>query len=224
MPHDVNAILNIVKEWRAIPPQAEQHLTRYAELLREWNEKFNLVASSTLPDLWTRHMLDSAQLMHFIPETTRSLADMGSGAGFPGLVLSILGAPHVHLIESTGKKAEFLRTVVAELKLSIEVHHARIETLRLKSDIVTARALKPLDQLLAYAKPIMRPESQALFLKGQNAEAELTAARKSWRFDSEIYQSLSDPSGNVLVISHINEKPIGARHAAPRRRPAGQKR
>ena len=181
-----------------------EKLDIYAQLLREWNDQFNLIASSTIPSLWLRHFLDSAQLIKFVPKMSSSLLDLGSGAGFPGLILSILGVKNVHLVESIGKKASFLRTVVNELGLDVTVHQDRIEAIRgLKTDTVTARALKPLPQLLSLAKPLTHKDSICLFLKGIQAEAELTEARKYWTFALEKHPSLSDPSGSVLKISNL---------------------
>jgi 16S rRNA (guanine527-N7)-methyltransferase len=177
-------------------------LDRYAELLTEWGQKFNLVSRSTLPQIWQRHILDSAQLARHIPADARKLADLGSGAGLPGIILSIMGAHEVHLIESIGKKANFLRMVAEELGLNVKVHQERIEDLpqALKFDVVTARALKSLTELLDYARPLMRTEAICVFLKGQNLAAELTETRKYWKFGSETIKSLSDPSGSVLII------------------------
>lgn len=189
-----------------------QRLDRYAELLKEWNKKFNLVAESTIPELWTRHFLDSAQIMHFIPDGAKTLADMGSGAGFPGVVLSILGLPEVHLVESIGKKADFLRTVSRETHLNIHVHQCRIESLHnFKVDVVTARALKPLPELMGLAKPLMKKASYCIFLKGQNVQDELTESAQSWTFDYATSPSISDPSGSVLIIRSLQPK-----NAAPR--------
>ena len=179
-------------------------LEQYEHLLLDWNQKFNLVAESTLPDLWQRHFLDSAQLWPLLPPSTRLLVDLGSGAGFPGLVLSILGVPEVHLIESIGKKAGFLKEVAQELGLNVTVHQARIEKVRdLQADVVTARALTALPELLSLAKPFMKKESCCLFLKGEKADAELTSAAKYWTFDCEKTPSLTSPSGRVLKISNL---------------------
>lgn len=184
--------------------EARAKFQAYAALLKEWNEKFNLVAASTLPQLWRRHFLDSAQLFPLLPPKARRLVDLGSGAGFPGLVLSIMGVPEVHLIESVGKKATFLRAVVQELGLNAVVHQARIESVRdLQVDVVTARALTALPTLLSLAKPFMTKETVGLFLKGEKAEAELTQAHKYWTFVCNKNQSLSDPSGMVLQISEL---------------------
>lgn len=188
-----------------VPRETIHRLESYADLLISWNERFNLVAASTLPQLWTRHFLDSAQLTAHIPSSASSIADMGSGAGLPGLILAILCPQgEVHLIESTGKKADFLRLVATELALKVVVHQERIEAIRdLQVDIVTARALKALPELLSYAKPLLKKDSFCLFPKGKNADAELTAAKKYWTFACERHQSQSDSSGSILKISDI---------------------
>lgn len=184
--------------------ETEEKLEAYAALLIEWNAKFNLVSKSTLPDLWERHMLDSAQLLRFVPPETRTHVDLGSGAGFPGLVLSILGVPETHLIESTGKKAKFLEHVARELGLNVTVHNTRIENvLDIKADLVTARALTSLPELLSLARPIMKDSALALFLKGEKADAELTEARKYWTFACDKRPSLTSPSGTILLINDL---------------------
>ena len=182
-----------------------QKFCRYEELLIEWNQKFNLVSESTLPQVWSRHFLDSAQLMKYIEPRADgkplTLVDLGSGAGFPGLVLSIMGIPNVHLIESTGKKATFLQTVIDDLKLDAKVHHARIEDVRdVKPDYITARALGSLSDLLSLAQNKLQKETICLFLKGKSAPEELTESQKQWRFECDRHTSISDPSGTVLVI------------------------
>jgi 16S rRNA (guanine527-N7)-methyltransferase len=189
------------------PRGALLKLERYAELLAEWNQLFNLVSEASLPHIWRRHFLDSAQLAKYIPAGAHT-ADLGSGAGFPGLVLSILGIKHVHLIESIGKKARFLEAVVKELKLDAVVHNVRIESLHdMRFDVITARALKPLPHLLKLAKPLMKKESFCLFLKGKQLDIELTETAKYWRFGRETFSSLSDRSGCVLKISNLEPKP-----------------
>jgi 16S rRNA (guanine527-N7)-methyltransferase len=189
-------------------------LDRYAELLVEWNQKFNLIAKSTLSHIWTRHFLDSAQLMLHIQPKTAVVADLGSGAGFPGLVLSILGICNVHLIESTGKKAGFLQLVNKELGLKATIHSRRIEEMKnFRADVITARAIAPLPELLKLSMPLIKKDSLCLFLKGQNVDRELTDSKKYWTFDSEKIPSLSDASGNVLIIRHLRSK-----NAAPHNR------
>ena len=203
----------------SVPRETVNKLERYVELLREWNERINLVADSSLLHVWSRHILDSAQLMKFIPDTARSVFDLGSGAGFPGLVLAILGAPGVHLIESVGKKANFLRLVAGELGLNARVHQERIEEIRdLRADVITARALKPLSELLSLTKPLMHKGSICLFPKGQHVDAELTEAQKYWTFACEKHSSFSDRTGTVLKITDLKElHPHGSRRV-PRRK------
>ncbi len=179
-------------------------LERYEALLKEWNERFNLVAASTIPHIWQRHFLDSAQLFPLLPSKATRLVDLGSGAGFPGMVLAIMGVPEVHLIESTGKKARFLETVAAELGLNVTVHNERAEKVRnLAADVVTARAVTALPELLSLAKPFMGKDSVTLFLKGEKADAELTEAHKYWTFSVEKKGSLSDPSGTILKLCDL---------------------
>ncbi|MFM9865779.1 MAG: 16S rRNA (guanine(527)-N(7))-methyltransferase RsmG [Micropepsaceae bacterium] len=182
-------------------------LATYVNLLTEWNERLNLVAPSTIPDIWRRHILDSAQLAPLIPPQTKTIVDLGSGAGFPGLVLAILLADRpglkVHLVESTQKKCRFLETVVVATGASAEVHPTRAEDMRLKADVVTARAVAPLDRLLALAHPFCRPDTIALFLKGRSLNDELTLATKSWTLVATPIPSRSDPSGFVVRVTGL---------------------
>lgn len=185
-----------------------ERLELYAALLRKWTRAINLVGPDTLPDLWRRHFLDSAQLLPLLPpappERPRRLADLGSGAGFPGLVLAILGAGEVHLVESDSRKAQFLREVSRETGAGAQVHTARIETLSpLFADCVTARALAPLTQLLDYAARHLRPGGQALVLKGKSAGQELTQAAARWSMAAEQFASRSDPAGVILRITNL---------------------
>jgi 16S rRNA (guanine527-N7)-methyltransferase len=199
---------------RLVSHETIHRLTRYQEMLISWNAKFNLVSVNTLPQIWTRHFLDSAQLMPLIPDAARILADMGSGAGFPGLVLAILAKEKniplcVHAIEATGKKADFLQAVVDELKLNVTVRRERIEDIKdLKADVITARALKPLPELLKYANRLAHKETLCLFLKGRGATEELTRTKKYWTFSLEIHPSRSDDAGKVLVMKNLRYKTV----------------
>jgi 16S rRNA (guanine527-N7)-methyltransferase len=185
-----------------------QHLQRYAETLVKWQKSINLVAASSLDDLWRRHMLDSAQLQPYLPAQTTCLVDMGTGAGFPGLVLAILGVSTVHLIESDARKGVFLaeaaRAAGLELGRNPILHRSRLEDVRhLRADVVTARACAPLGQLLSYAEPFLGANSIGLFLKGARVEEELTDAAKTWRMEVERFPSLSDPSGTILRMKQV---------------------
>jgi 16S rRNA (guanine527-N7)-methyltransferase len=192
--------------------ETAEKLTCYEMLLNEWNEKFNLVAASTLPLMWSRHFLDSAQLMSYIPDRVVSVADMGAGAGFPGIVLAILAQGtkrlmRFHEIESTGKKADFLQAVIDRLGLDVVIVRDRVENLRhLKVDLVTARALKALPELLKLANHLIHKDSICVFPKGKALSEELTHAEKYWTFDKEIHPSRSDESGSVLVLSNLRYK------------------
>jgi len=181
-----------------------ERLERYAALLKHWQRAVNLVAASTLPDLWRRHMLDSAQLLDLVPQRPCRLADLASGAGFPGLVLAIMGVGEVELIESDARKCAFLREAIRATGAPARVHHGRIEQVRDGSfDVVTARALAPLSELLGYAQALLAPGGVALFLKGRRLEEELTEARKAWKMILERFASASAPGGSILRIREI---------------------
>jgi 16S rRNA (guanine527-N7)-methyltransferase len=155
-------------------------------------------------------MLDSAQLHPLLPADCRSLLDMGAGAGFPGLVLAILGVPEVHLVESDARKCAFLREAARLTGASsVQIHNTRLESLRLSrpADVVTARALAPLADLLDYAEPFIGSPTVCVFPKGHNVDVELTAAQQKWNMQVERFASRSDPSGLILRLSHVRRSP-----------------
>lgn len=179
-------------------------LKLYAGMLAD--SPHNLVAASSLPLLWHRHMLDSAQLVPLIPESAKTLADLGSGAGFPGLVLAILLRERlkVSLFEATRKKAEFLSTVAKRLDLPVTVRNERMEEAKPRGfDVITARACAPLPELLGYAQHFQKPAAICLFLKGQNVVSELTEARKFWKMNVQTHPSQTHPLGVVLEIRDL---------------------
>ena len=203
-------------------------LKAYADILVDWNARHNLVAKSTLPDLWSRHFWDSAQLAPLIPSSARSLADLGSGAGFPGLVLAALRPElSVTLHEATTKKCAFLQLAAERMGIPVAVQNARLEDLSPgRFDVVTARALAPLPQLLGYAQKFVGPNSVCLFLKGQNVGAELTEAHKYWNIKASQVPSQTDLSAAIVVV-----RELGPRHVEPqktphfgRRQPKGRRR
>jgi 16S rRNA (guanine527-N7)-methyltransferase len=178
----------------------------YVGMLKDWNTRRNLVSAVSLEDVWHRHVMDSAQLASLIPGNAETLVDLGSGAGFPGLVLAIILRDHlrVSLFEATKKKAEFLRAVAERLELPVAVRNERIEEApRQVFDIVTARACAALPELLAYAQDFIGPDTICLFLKGQNLVLELTDARKSWKMDARSHPSKTHPLGRVLEIRDL---------------------
>ena len=174
--------------------------------LTEANAVMNLVGPDTIPDVWNRHIWDSAQLLDLAPDA-RTWADLGAGAGFPGVVLAILlkgrADAHVCLIDSLGKRCRFLQEVVDALALPATVVNGRAEEQALKVDIVTARAVAPMEKLLAYAQPYLQRGAQGLFLKGEKAEAELIEARKVWHFESSLSVSRSDPRGRIVSVRSL---------------------
>jgi 16S rRNA (guanine527-N7)-methyltransferase len=194
-----------------------ERLRLYVSLLERWTKSINLVSAESMNDVWRRHILDSAQLLDLMPKPTTSpstVLDLGSGAGLPGLVLAILGAGHVHLVEADQRKAAFLREAARVTQSTVVIHDRRTEELAaFPVDVVTARALAPLQHLLGYAAPFLAIQDKAdgtkrapmaIFLKGRHVEAELTQARKNWNMAVECVASVSDPGGVVLRITDVH--------------------
>ncbi len=188
--------------------EAVDDLSGFLTHLTAQNEVMNLVGPATIPQFWSRHVLDSAQLLDRRPDA-RLWADLGAGAGFPGLVLAILlkhsdlPDPHVYLIDSLAKRCRFLQTLVDDLKLPATVVNDRAENLDLKVDVVTARAFAPFPKLFGYAERFFKNGADGWFLKGENVESELAEAGKHWRFEVDQYESLSDPRGRVVHIRRL---------------------
>lgn len=195
-----------------IHPESLDDYRHWETLLRKWNARINLVAPKSLPDFWNRHAFDSAQILPLIPDAAETLVDFGSGAGFPGIALAIQ-AKHVglnqtiHLIESAGKKASFLKTVSRETHLPTIIHGDRIEALpTLKADVITARAFAPLDRLLPLAALHLKKSGEIILLKGLAVDEEVLRARQDWDFDLTQTQSLTDDSGCILTITGLATK------------------
>ena len=190
-------------------PERVDDLAVFLERLTEANAVMNLVGPDSLPDFWNRHAFDSAQLLDLEPEA-RTWADLGAGAGFPGVVLAILlkGRPdsHVWLIDSLQKRCRFLQTIVDELALPATVVWGRAEAQTLKVDVVTARAVAPMEKLLGYAQPYMQRGAQGLFLKGEKAEQELNEASKAWHVEAELSVSRSDPRGRIVTVRSLRPR------------------
>jgi 16S rRNA (guanine527-N7)-methyltransferase len=176
----------------------------HIDILCRWQEKINLVGRGTLDDIWLRHVFDSAQLLPLLPPGTQRLVDLGSGAGFPGLVLAILGVPEVHLIESDQRKAAFLREAARLTNSQVTIHNFRIEQVTpFAVDVVTSRALANLDKLIEYSAPFLAFGGVGLFPKGKNWREELTEAEKKWKMHLETLPSRSDPDGIILRIDEV---------------------
>lgn len=179
-------------------------LRAYADLLITWNAKINLVGRSTVGDLWWRHMFDAAQLVPLLPIKRSTLVDMGSGAGFPGLVLAAMGQLSAHLIEGDQRKAAFLREAARVMGLSVQVHACRIEAAPLLSaDVISARALAPLPELLALAERFANATTVHIYPKGQNVEGELTQTHKIWTMQLEQFPSRTESAASILRLSEV---------------------
>ena len=192
-----------VAERFAVSRESLDRLKAYAALLSTWQVRINLIGKSTAEDIWTRHIADALQLIRFMPETIARIADLGSGAGIPGLILAIARPIEAHLFESNLKKAAFLREAQRITGARAIVHAERIEecdAAQLRVGAVTARALAPLPKLLDLAEPFLEQGAIGYFHKGQDVEAELTEATKSWRITVEKHPSMTDSRGTILVV------------------------
>jgi 16S rRNA (guanine527-N7)-methyltransferase len=206
-------------------------LDRFVALLLERQRTLNLIARSTVPQIWTRHIADSYQLLGLAPDARRWV-DLGSGAGFPGLVIAcaLAGKPgtRIYLVESTKKKAAFLEEVAAALELPAHIVPERIEdfvkTFNEPVEVVTARALAPLTRTLEYANPLLKSGAIGLFPKGQDVEAELTEAAKYWNIAAELVPSRTDPRGRVVRATGLARKPKSSQGVSPHRTPPDRRR
>jgi 16S rRNA (guanine527-N7)-methyltransferase len=199
---------------RAVPVSREtlEKLETYAALLGEWGRVQDLVAPSTLSDVWHRHIADSAQVLPLAPAGAVNWVELGSGAGFPGMVLAIMAADRpgfrMRLIESSNRKCSFLREVARRTAAPVDILCMRIEQLAtqrslLQAEVVTARALAPLGKLLDMARPLFADTTVALFLKGRDASKEIAEAQRQWRFQVETTPSRTDPEGRIVGIRQL---------------------
>ncbi len=208
---DVEGFSARLKDWGIGPEIVSREtidaLAIYDAQLTKWNKAINLVSKSTVKQAETRHFLDSVQLLPLIPTDTKTLYDLGSGGGFPGLVLAILLKDRkvdVHLIESDQRKCTFLREVARLTDTPVTVHAERIEAVDLPpADVITARAFAPLDQLCAYAHRLWKKQTVGLFLKGETVEQELTAAQNQWTLTASLAPSQTASSGHILTLTDL---------------------
>lgn len=193
-----------------VPRETAETLRAFVDLLLRWNQRVNLVSDRSADTVWERHIADSLQLLPLLPYGTATILDLGSGAGFPGLILAIASGLRVDLVESDKRKAAFLIEAAARLGLGgVAVHAKRIEDAALQpAMLVTARALAPLHALLRHAHFLLAPGGTALFPKGRAAEEELTAASRNWIMRVERFPSRTDPASTILRISEI--RPAGS--------------
>jgi 16S rRNA (guanine527-N7)-methyltransferase len=193
-PDDFARLANVSRE-------TFSRLKIYADTLVQWQGAINLVAPSTIADMWRRHFLDSAQLYRHAPDSAKVWIDLGSGAGFPGMVLAIMGAEKMHLVESDRKKCEFMRQISIATKTTVAIENRRIEEISgIAADVVVSRALAPLHELLRLAEPFAADTTTCLFLRGQGVVDELTKTAKYWIIDHDLMPSLTNSSGVVVRV------------------------
>ncbi len=181
-----------------------EKLEIYANLLLRWQFKINLISTNSLKQAWHRHFLDSAQIFSILPKKATSAIDVGTGAGFPGLVLSIMGLENVQLVEQNKKKCAFLYEVIRETEATASVHPCKIEKLPIKDyDVVLARAFMALDGLLKVVSPFFGKDTLGIFPKGLKVNQELTAASKNWKMKTAIKQSITSPDGKIVLVKDL---------------------
>lgn len=186
-------------------------LELYCQSLSEWQQKFNLVSNTSLSDAWNRHIADSAQLFNLIPANAKTMLDMGSGAGFPGMVIAIMAnerTPYlkVTLAESITKKTLYLNHVKEITNTNVKILNIRVEEIKGRFDVITARAMTALIDLLKYAHPLLATKGICIFPKGRNASEEIKLAKTKWNFDYKSVSSQTSDDGEILIISNLTKK------------------
>lgn len=206
MPDDPFDLLNCCYK---VSRETFERLEAYYSLLVKWQKSINLVGPETLADAWSRHFLDSLQLMNNIDDAAKIIVDIGSGAGFPGMVLAICGATNVHLIESDGKKVTFLSEVARVTNTKLTIHHSRVENIKgVSPGVIVSRACDSLKKLLSLSSNFVSRENFCLFHKGKNYSNEINEAKLHWMFDIDVIPSITNKEGVVLKLTHISERMI----------------
>ncbi len=185
----------------------QKNLEDFVSLLLKHNQNFNFIGNSTISNIWERHILDCAQLMKYIPDVNLKFADFGSGAGLPGVILSILGLKEIHLIEKSFRKSEFLRQAKLLSAQKIFVQNSKLEDLvNLQFDLIVSRALAPLPKLLGYSIKFLKPQGSCLFLKGKNLQSEIEESKKYFTFEYQLYPSETSQESHIIEIKKIKKK------------------
>ena len=198
--------LSEIKKFCAVNNLQTKSLEDFVLLLLQENEKFNFIGKSTIENIWERHILDSAQLLKFIDNKNAKFADFGTGAGFPGMVLSIMGVREIHLVEKAFRKTEFLRRAKLFSQNRVFIHQSKLEELsNIDFDCIVSRALAPLDQLLIYSQKFLKKDGYCLFLKGKNLLQEVELAKQSFEFEYELHASLTSQESNIIKVSKISK-------------------
>ncbi|WP_337996345.1 16S rRNA (guanine(527)-N(7))-methyltransferase RsmG [Oleispirillum naphthae] len=210
-PDDIAAKCAALDPRYGVDAAVAERIARFAAHLAKWQKAINLIGRSTEAKVWERHILDSLQLVPLISAESRVIVDLGSGAGFPGMILALFGRWEVHLVESDTRKAVFLRDSARACGVAVEVMARRIETVEApKADVVTARALAPVAELLRLSAGIRRSGTICLFPKGRGVQAELTDAEKTWTLRFDTIPSITDPHGVILKIDEAREHGSGS--------------
>lgn len=198
-------VLKQIREFCSLSKEQENALDLYVEALIKHNQKFNLIGKSTLDNIWERHILDCAQIFPLITDKNSKIADFGSGAGLPGIVLSILGVKEINLIEKSFRKAEFLRIVQNLSPNKIYIHQKNLEDLiNLKFNCITSRALAALPKLLEYSQNFLQQDGYCLFLKGKNLKNEIANSKTLFKFAHQLFPSLTSDESNIIKIFNLN--------------------
>ena len=198
-------VFSEINNFFALNIEQKKALEDYVSMLLSENGKYNFIGKSTIDQVWNRHILDCAQLIQFIKNPQKKFADLGSGAGLPGVVLSLLGLKEIHLIEKSFRKADFLRKIKNISPNRIFVHQAKLEELEnINFDCITSRALAPLDKLLKYCQKFLKDDGYCLFLKGKNLPLEISQAKQKFSFEFELFPSLTSKESNIIRINKIS--------------------
>lgn len=201
-----NSVITQIKKFCSLDKSQEKNLEDFVNFLLSENQNFNLIGKSTIDHIWERHILDCAQIFPLISDTTKKIADFGSGAGFPGFILSILGVKEMHLIEKAFRKADFLRKAKIFSPNRTFVHQVNLEDLKdIKFSCITSRALAPLPKLLEYTNSFLEKDGYCLFLKGRNLKNEIESSKNFFKFEYELYPSLTSGESNIIKIFNLNK-------------------
>lgn len=196
-----------IKKFYDLNNSQEKKLEEFVELLLNRNQNFNFIGNSTISDIWNRHILDCTQLLKYIEDDNLKFGDFGSGAGLPGIILSILGLKEIHLIEKSFRKCEFLREAKLISNHKIFVQNSKLEDLKnLEFDCIISRALAPLPKLLDYSSKFLAKEGFCLFLKGKNLQSEIIESKKDFNFEYELYPSITSQESNIIRLKKISKK------------------
>tara|TARA_Y100000389_G_scaffold67683_1_gene64087 strand:+ start:4871 stop:5488 length:618 start_codon:yes stop_codon:yes gene_type:complete len=201
-----NDVITEISKFHNITNEEINNLEKFISFLLEYNKKINLIGSSTIDNIWMRHILDSAQLLEFITDKELVIADLGTGAGFPGIILSILGIKNIYLIEKSPRKCQFLREVRKTSPNQINILEKNIDDIKnIKFDVITSRAFAPLDKLLNISQNLLKDQTYYLLLKGKNLEKELDFCKKQLKnYKYQILDSRSSGEGKIIRLSKNN--------------------